>query len=84
MLTLHVAGLSINNGKSVIVKSWNKVRGKRTTVPILEQWDTVDYLLERNNILDDFPTTPNLSTATEDIRSPNTMSSVTCSRGKKN
>ena len=27
-----------------------------------------------------FATTPNLSTATEDIRSPNTMTSVTCSR----
>ena len=27
-----------------------------------------------------FPTTPILSTATEDIRSPNTMTSVTCYR----
>ena len=29
-----------------------------------------------------FPTIPNLSTASEDIRFPNTMSSVPCSRGK--
>ena len=84
MFTLHIAGLRVYNGKIVNVKSWNIVRGKRATVPIPEQWETVDYLLERNIIHFRcfFPTTPNLSTATDDIRSPNTMSSVTCSRGK--
>ena len=50
MFTLHVAGLRVYNGKSVIVKSWNIVRGKRATVPILEYWDTIEYLLERNII----------------------------------
>ena len=50
MFTLHIAGLRVYNGKSVIVKSWNIVRGKRAMVPILCQWDTVDYLLERNII----------------------------------
>ena len=48
MLTLHIAGLRIYDGKSVIVRSWYKVRGKRTTVPRFEQWDMVNYLLERN------------------------------------
>ena len=33
MLTLHIAGLRIDNGKSVIVKSWNIFRWKRATVP---------------------------------------------------
>ncbi len=36
LLTLHIAGLRNNNGKSVIVKSWNIVRRTRATVPILE------------------------------------------------
>ena len=51
MPTLHIAGLRIYNGKSVIVKSLNIVRGKRATVPILELWGTADYLVERNIIL---------------------------------
>ena len=33
---LHIAGLGIYYGKSVIVKSWNIVRGKTATVPKLE------------------------------------------------
>ena len=36
MFTLHIAALRVYNGKSVIVKSWNIVRGKKVTVPILE------------------------------------------------
>ena len=36
MLTLHFAGLRVYNDKSVIVKSWNKVGGKRATVLIVE------------------------------------------------
>ena len=36
MLTLHVAGLRIYNGRSVIIKNWNIVRGKRATVPIVK------------------------------------------------
>ena len=51
MLTLHIAGLRIFNDKSVIVMSWNIVRGRRTTVPVLEWWDTVDYSLERKIII---------------------------------
>ena len=35
-LTLHFAELRIYNGKIVIVKSWAAVRGKITTVPVLE------------------------------------------------
>ena len=50
MLTLHFAGLRINNGKRVVVKNWNIVEGKRATVPILEYWVTVDYLLQRSII----------------------------------
>ena len=50
MLTLHIAGLRVYNGKGVICKSWNIVRGKTATVPTLEVWDMVDYLLERNII----------------------------------
>ena len=82
-LNLHIAGLRIWNGKKVIVKSWNIVRRRRTTVLILEYWDTVDCLLEKDLIQFGFtPTTLNLSTATEDIHFPNTMCSLTCSRGK--
>ena len=36
MFTLHIAWLSVYNGKSVLVKSWNIVRGKRATIPIVE------------------------------------------------
>ena len=50
MLSLHIAGLRFDNDKSVIVKSWNIVRGRRATVRIIEQWDMVDYMLERNII----------------------------------
>ena len=50
MFTLHTAGLRIYNGKSVSAMSWNIVRGKKTTIPILEYWDTVDFLLERKLI----------------------------------
>ena len=42
MLTLHITGLGIYNGKSVIIKNWNIVREKRTTMPILVHWDTKD------------------------------------------
>ena len=66
---MHFAALRIYNGKSVNMNSSNMVRTKGTKVPTLEYWDTVDYLLERNiiHIGFFFPTTPNLSTATEDI-----------------
>ena len=50
MLTLHVCGLRKYNGKIVNVKSWNILRGKKGMVPILVWWDTLDYLVERNNI----------------------------------
>ena len=50
MLTLHFAGFRIDNGKSFIIKSWNIVRRKSPKVPIFRQWDTIDYLLERNII----------------------------------
>ena len=50
MLALHIAGLRVDNSKSVIVKSWNKVRGKWTNVVTLEHRDPIDYLLVRNII----------------------------------
>ena len=84
MFTLHIAGLRVDNGKSVIIESWNIVWGERPEVPKLEQGETIDNLLQSKivHFYTFFPTTPNFSTATEDIRSPNTKSSVTCSRGK--
>ena len=82
MFTLLVAGLRVDSRKSVIIKNWNMLCGERTEVPKFEQRDTVDNLLQRQIIsfYTFFPTTPNLSIATDDIRSPNTMSSVTFSR----
>ena len=50
MLTLHITGLIVYNGKSVIVRKWTIFRGKRTTVPIFESWDTVEKMLEGNFI----------------------------------
>ena len=83
MLTLHIAGLRKNIGKSVIAKRLNIARGKITTVPILKLWDTVDCLVVKNIIhFRCFFLQHQTCTATEDIRCPNTMSSVTCSRGK--
>ena len=32
MFTLHIAGLSVDDSKSVIVKSWNIVWGEQTEV----------------------------------------------------
>ena len=46
MFTLHIFGLRVDNSKSVIVKSWNIVRGERTEVPKFEQRDTIDNLLQ--------------------------------------
>ena len=79
MFTLHIAGLRVDNSKSVIIKSWNIVLGERTEVPKFGQRDMIDNLLQSKTIHFHtlFPTTPNLSTATDDIRSPNTMSLVT-------
>ena len=45
MFILHIAGLRVDNSKSVIVKRWNIVWGKRTEVPKSEQRDTIDSLL---------------------------------------
>ena len=83
MYTLHIAGLRVDKNKSVIMKSWNIVRGERTEVPKFEQRDTIENLLQSKSIhiYTFFPTTPNLSTATDDIGSPNTMSTLTFSRG---
>ena len=83
MFTLHFTGLRVDNSKSVIIKSWNIVWGKRIEVTKFEQKDTIDNLLQSKIIhfYTFFPTTPNLSTATDDIRSPKTMNSVTFSRG---
>ena len=72
MFTLEISGLRVDISKSVIIKSWNKVWGQRTEVPKFEQSKNI-------HLQTFFPTTPNLSTATDDIRSPNTMSSVTFS-----
>ena len=46
MFTLHIAGLRVDNSKSVIIESWNIVWGERTKVPKLEQRDTIDNLLQ--------------------------------------
>ena len=82
MFTLHTIGLCVDNSKSVIIKSWNRVWGEPTDVPKFEEKDTIDDLLQSKIIhfYKFFPTTPNLSAATDDIRSPNTVSSVTFSR----
>ena len=83
MLTLHIAGLRVYNGKSVIVESWSIVRGKEPRYPYLSsgiRW--ISCWRETLSILDVFSNNTNLSIATDDIRSPKTMSSVTCSRGK--
>ena len=74
--------VDVDNSKSVTIKSWNIVWGERTEVPKFEQRDTSDSLLQSKIIhfYTIFPTTLNVSTATDDIRSPNTMSSVTFSR----
>ena len=85
MLILHIAGLRIFNGKSVTVKSCNIVKGKRTTDPVLEERDAVDYLLERSIVRFKFYSNHTklvMSTATKDFHSPNTMSSVTFSSRK--
>ena len=81
--TLHIAGLRVDNSKSVNIKSWNIVWGERTEVPKFDQRDTITNLLQSKVIrfYTFFPTTPNLSAATDDIRLPNTMSSLTFSRG---
>ena len=76
IFTLLIAGLQVDNSKSVIIKSWNIVRGERTEVLKFEQRHTVDNLLQSKIVHFHtlFPTTPKLSNATDDIRSPNTMS----------
>ena len=83
MFTLNFAGLRVDDSKSVIVKSSNLVWEERTEVPKNEQKDTIDNFLASKIIqfYTFFPTTTNLSTATDVICSPNTMSSVTFSRG---
>ena len=79
MFTLHIAGLRVDNSKNVIIESWNIVWGERPELPKLEQRDTIDNFLQNKivHFYTFFPKTSNLSTATEDIRSPDTMSSVT-------
>ena len=69
MFTLHIAGLRVDNNKSVIIKSWKLVWGERTEVLKIEQRDTIDKLLQSIIIhfYAFFSTTPNLSTATDDI-----------------
>ena len=83
IFTLHIAGLRVDNSKSVIIRSWNIVWGNRAELPKFEQRDMIVNLLPSKFILfyTFFPTTPNLSTTTDDICSPNTMSSVTISKG---
>ena len=73
--TLHFAELRVDNSKSVIVKSWNIVWGEQTEVPKVEQRDTIDNLLQSKivHIYTFLPATRNLSTATDEIRSPNTL-----------
>ena len=79
--TLYVAGLSIYNDKSVIVKSWNIARGKKSRYRYVSSglWLIICWR-ETLSILDIFSATANFWTATEDIGPPKTMSSVTWSR----
>ena len=72
MFTLHISGLRVDNSKSVIIKRWNIVWGERTEVSEVEQKYTIDNLLQSKIIhfYKFFPTTPNLSTTNDDIRSP--------------
>ena len=46
MFTLHIAGLRVDNSKSVIIKSWNIDWRERTEVPKFEQRETIDKLLQ--------------------------------------
>ena len=46
MFPLHIAGLRVDNSKSVIIKSWNIVWGERNEVPKFEQRDTINNLLQ--------------------------------------
>ena len=46
MFTLHIAGFRVDNSKSVIIKSWKIVWGKRTKVQKFERRDTTDNLLQ--------------------------------------
>ena len=82
MITLHIAGFCNKKSKSVILRNWNIVWGERTEEPKFEQRNTIDTLLPSKIIhfYKFFPTTPKLSTTTDDNRSPNTMSSVTFPR----
>ena len=45
LLTLHIAGLRVDNSKIFLVKSWKLVRGKGTKIPILELRDIIEKLL---------------------------------------
>ena len=82
-LTLLVAGLRIYIGKRVIVKTWYIVRVKRTTVPILEYWDTNDFLWRRiisnSDVLSNNTKLVNFSR--RQLFSQNNEF-ITCSRGK--
>ena len=69
--TLHYPGLRIYIGKNVTVKNWMLVREKCSKVPILEYCYSVKINFS------------NLSTATEEFRSHNKMSSVTVQRKSK-
>ena len=83
MLILHIAGLRIYNGEIIFVKCWIKVRRKRTMKPTIQWRDAFDCLLERdNNHFTCFFRQHQTCYLQPDIRSPNTVSSVTCSRGK--
>ena len=83
MFTLHIVEMRVDNSESVIIKSWNRVWEDWTEVPEFEQSDKIDNLLQSKIIhfYTFFPTTPNLSTSTDDILSPYTLSSETFSRG---
>ena len=82
VFTLHNDGLRVDNSKSVIIKSFNIAWGERTEVPKFEQKYTIDKLLQSKIILSYtfFLSIPNLTTATDDIRSPNTISPITFSK----
>ena len=81
-LTLNIVGLRIYNGKSVKRLEHSQMEKNQSTDTWVVEYGCVFDRDKRYSSQINFTTTPNLSTATDDFRSPNTRSWVTCFRGK--
>ena len=55
LLTLPIVGLRVDNGKSVIAKSWNIVRGKWNKVPIIGGGARLIIFWKETLSISDFP-----------------------------